>query len=104
MFSFPDEGQKRSDERLDVLWQAIATFNEEDYPCEVANVSTAGALMKLDQDLSEGFQFILDVKGLDEYAAVVAWANRPYYGLRLLVGEDLQLKNHADKVGLNQEN
>ena len=102
MFTEPKDDQKRSDERLDVLWGAVATIDDKEYLCEVANISTAGALMKLDIDLGESHQFLLDVKGLNNFAVDVAWANRPYYGLRILVGDDLKLKDHADKVGLSR--
>lgn len=101
MFTKPDKGQRRVDDRLDVLWDAVATIEGRDYPCEVANVSTAGALMKLDIDILEKHQFLLDVQELKEYAAEVVWSNRPFYGLVLLVGEDLKLKDYADKIGLD---
>lgn len=100
MFVDAEKGQKRADDRLDVLWQARAIIDGTEYPCEVANVSTAGALMKLDIDLKEGQQFLLDVPGLEEYAAVVVWVNSPFYGLKLLVGRDLKLKEQADNIGL----
>ncbi|PHZ85811.1 hypothetical protein [Paremcibacter congregatus] len=100
MFSYSTEDQKRVDDRLDVVWSAVATIDEIIHPCVVTNISTAGALMKLNQNLEEGVQFLLNVESLDEYAASVVWANRPYYGLKLLVGRDLKLKDHADKIGL----
>jgi len=100
MFEISEKGQKRADDRLDVLWDAVAHIGDTKYPCQVANVSTAGALMKLDVDLQEKHQFLLDVQKLNEYAATVVWANRPFYGLTLLVGDDLKLKNYADKIGL----
>lgn len=103
MFTKPKDGQKRVDDRLDVLWDAIAEINDEKYSCEVANVSTAGALMKLDIDLEVGHHLLLDVQELKEYAVEVVWANRPFYGLTLLVGDDLKLKEHADKVGLGRK-
>ncbi|VAV93155.1 hypothetical protein MNBD_ALPHA02-1254 [hydrothermal vent metagenome] len=103
MFTKPANGQKRVDDRLDVLWDAVAIIEGAEYPCEIANVSTAGALMKLDIDLVEKHRFLLDVQELKEYAVEVAWANRPYYGLILLVGEDLKLKNYADKIGLKNK-
>lgn len=101
MYTKPEGDQKRVDDRLDVSWVAVATIDGEDYPCDVTNVSTAGAMMKLDVDLPQGLEFLLDVQDLDEYAAEVAWANRPYYGVKLLVGEDMKLKEHADEVGLD---
>ncbi len=101
MFTKPEENQKRVDDRLDVLWAASAIIDGKSYPCEVANVSTAGALLKLDHDLAEKHQFLLDVQELNEYAVEVAWANRPYYGLVLLVGDDLKLKDYVDKIGLS---
>jgi len=103
MFTKADEDQRRVDDRLDVLWDAVAIIEGREYPCEVANVSTAGALMKLDIDLAEKHQFLLDVQELKEYAAEVVWANRPFYGLRLLVGEDMKLKDHADRIGLKHK-
>ena len=93
--------QKRVDDRLDVSWVAVANIEGEDYHCEVTNVSTAGAMMRLDVELKVGFEFLLDVQDLDEYAAVVAWVNKPYYGVKLLAGEDMKLKEHADDVGLD---
>ncbi|MCF8474099.1 MAG: PilZ domain-containing protein [Emcibacter sp.] len=100
MFTKAEEGQKRVDDRLDVLWDAIAIIDGKEYPCEVANVSTGGALMKLDIDLDYKHHFILDVQELSDYAAEVVWVNRPFYGLRLLVGDNIKLKEHADKIGL----
>lgn len=100
MFVKPEDNQNRIDDRLDVLWQATAIVEGEKYPCEVANVSTAGALMKLDMEIEISAQFLLEVQGLNEYAAEVVWCNRPYYGLKLLVGGNLKLKDHADKIGL----
>ncbi len=101
MFKKPDENQKRVDDRIDVLWDAVATVDGKKYPCQVANISTAGALMKLDIDIKEEHHFLLDVQELNDYAVEVAWANRPFYGLVLLVGDDLKLKDHADKIGLD---
>lgn len=98
MFTKAANGQKRIDERLDVLWEAKAIIDDKEYPCEVANVSTAGALLKLDIDLAEKQQFLLDVGKLKEYAVKVAWANRPFYGLVLQVGGDLKLKNYVNKI------
>lgn len=95
----PEDGHNRIDERLDVLWDATALIEGKEYACTVTNVSTAGALMKLDAPLAEKQQFLLNVPGLNEYAAEVAWVNRPYYGLKLLVGQDLKLKDYAGKVG-----
>jgi len=100
MFKEAEEGRKRVDDRLDVLWDAVAIIDDVEYPCKVANVSTAGVLMKLDKEIAHKSQFLLDVQELNEYAVEVAWVNRPFYGLVLLVGEDLKLKNHADKIGL----
>jgi len=102
MFTKPEAGQKRLDERLDVLWDAVAVIDEKHHPCELANISTAGVLMKLDIDLQQKQQFLLDVQELNEYAVEVAWVNRPFYGLILMVGGDLKLKDHADKIGLNR--
>lgn len=103
MFKKPDDDQKRVDDRLDVLWDAIATIDDRKYPCEVTNISTAGVLMRLDVDLEKGCQFLLKVLELNEYAVEVAWANQPFYGLLLLVGEDMKLKEHADIVGLENK-
>lgn len=100
MFKKPDEGHRRVDDRLDVLWEAVAIIDDKKYPCEVANISTAGVLLKLDMELEQGHHFLLDVQELNEYAVEVAWVNRPYYGLVLLVGDDLKLKDYADKIGL----
>lgn len=103
MFKKPDDGQKRVDDRLDVLWDAVAVIDDKEYPCEVANVSTAGVLMKLDIDLKKHHEFLLNVGELNEYAVEVAWANRPFYGLILMLGDDLKLKDHADKIGLGNK-
>ena len=101
MFVKAEDSQRRVDDRLDVFWAAVAIIEDNEYACEVANVSTAGVLMKLDTDIAEKHQFLLDVQELNEYAVEVAWVNRPFYGLKLLVGEDMKLKDHADKIGLN---
>jgi len=103
MFSNLDDTQYRIEERLDVLWGAEIIIEDKKYPCEVANVSTAGALLKLDMDLENGQEFLLDVPEFGEFAAVVVWPNKPFYGLQLLVGPNLSLKKHADKVGLKKQ-
>lgn len=103
MFNKPDTNQKRVDDRLDVLWDAKATIDDKEYVCEVANISTAGVLVKLDKELEKGHHFLLDVQELNEYAVEVAWANRPFYGLILLVGDNLKLKDIADKIGLENK-
>ena len=104
MFKKPEEGHKRVDERIDVLWDAVAVIDDKEYPCEVANVSTAGVLMKLDIELKKNHEFLLNVEGLNEFAVEVAWINRPFYGLILMVGDDLKLKDFADIVGLENKN
>ncbi len=103
MVTKPEEGHKRIDDRLDVLWDATALIDGKEYACQVTNVSTAGALMKLDAPLAEKQQFLLNVPELSEYAAEVAWVNRPCYGLKLLVGQDLKLKDYAGKVGRTEK-
>ncbi len=101
MFEKSEESQKRADERVDVLWDAVATIDEKEYPCEVANISTAGVLMKLDMDINKNHEFLLNVESLNEFAVEVAWCNRPFYGLILMVGDDLKLKDYADIIGLD---
>jgi hypothetical protein len=91
---------KRSDSRLDVVWRALLTIDDISYPCELINVSTAGALMVLDRELEMGQQFLLDIAELGRCGGRVAWCNRPQYGLQLLIGDDLKLKEFADKIGL----
>lgn len=103
MFEEPDEGQNRIDERIDVLWEAVAIIDDKEYPCEVANISTAGVLMKLDIELKKHHEFFLNVEGLNEFAVEVAWINRPFYGLILMVGDDLKLKGYADIIGLDNK-
>ncbi|PCI34535.1 MAG: hypothetical protein COB54_01795 [Alphaproteobacteria bacterium] len=100
MFNTTENGQNRIDERLDVVWEATAIIDDKEYACEVSNVSTAGVLLVLDIDIEEKHQFLLNVEELNEYAVEVAWANRPNYGLVLIVGDDLKLKDHADRIGL----
>lgn len=100
MFSKLDDTKYRIEERLDVLWDAEISIEDETHTCEVANVSTAGALLKLDIDISLEQEFLLNVPKLGEFAGVITWVNKPFYGLQLLVGPDLDLKTHADNVGL----
>jgi len=97
------EGKKRIDERLDVLWDAVAIIDDKEYPCKVTNVSTAGAMVMLDVDLEEDQQFLLYVKELNESAVKVAWAKGPEYGLLMLLGDDLKLKDYVDKIGLDDK-
>ena len=103
MFSATENGQNRMDERLDVVWDATAIIDDKEYACEVSNISTAGVLLVLDMDIEEKHQFLLNVQELKEYAVEVAWANRPNYGLVLMAGDDLKLKDYADRIGLTSK-
>ncbi|WP_321389077.1 PilZ domain-containing protein [Emcibacter sp.] len=94
---------KRNDSRLDVFWRAMLTIDGISYPCELTNVSTAGALMVLDRDLDLKQEFILDIADLGQCGGRVVWCNRPQYGLQLLIGDDLKLKDFAEKIGLRMK-
>ena len=94
---------KRSDSRLDVVWRALVTIDGISYPCELTNVSTAGAQMVLDRDLELKQELILEVADLGQCGGRVVWTQRPHYGLQLLIGDDLKLKEFAEKIGLSMK-
>ncbi|WP_138380516.1 PilZ domain-containing protein [Luteithermobacter gelatinilyticus] len=96
---FPEK--KRADSRLDVFWAAEMTLEGKRYPCQLSNVSTAGALLKSEENLALKQELILHIPDFGEAGGIVVWRNAPLYGLKLLIGDNLKLKEYADEVGLD---
>lgn len=92
--------QHMRDERLDVRWRAHTIINEKRHACLVDNVSTAGARLELDIALKMGDELLVEIADMGEFAGEVVWLNQPFYGLKLMAGPDLDLKSHADEIGL----
>lgn len=96
-----EEGaEHRIDERLAVMWPAVLIIQDVEYSCEVANVSTAGALLKIAREIEMDEEVLLDIPEFGEFAGEVAWCNNPFYGIKIMAGPDLELKRHAEEVGL----
>lgn len=89
------------DDRLDVRWHATIELNDVDTACLVDNISTAGARVEIETELEMGQELIIKIPELGEFAGEVAWQKPPFYGLKLVAGPDLDLKGHADEIGLN---
>ncbi len=90
------------DERLDVRWNATIELDNVDVACLVDNISTAGARVEIDAALSMDQELIIKIPELGEFAGEVVWVKPPFYGLKLVAGPDLDLKGHADEIGLNR--
>ncbi len=98
-----DGADHRIDERLAVMWPAVITINDIEYLCEVANVSTAGALLKIGRDVEMDQEVMLNITEFGLFAGEVAWCNNPFYGIKIMAGPDLDLKRHADDFGLGEK-
>lgn len=98
-----DGAEHRIDERLAVMWPAVITIQDIEYSCEVANVSTAGALLKFCREVEMDQEVMLDIPEFGLFAGEVAWCNNPFYGIKIMAGPDLDLKRHADAFGLGDK-
>lgn len=94
--------ERRRDDRLPVLWKGVL-YDEDDqaFPCEVRDVSHAGALVTASQSFTEGTHLLLVIDGLGDFASSVRWLGKNSLGLMLLAGDDLALKRFAAQAGEN---
>jgi len=92
--------EKRRDDRLPVLWHGkLIDENDNEYPCEIRDVSHAGTLVSCDVDMAMGTELFLVIEGLGEFASVVKWQGSHQLGLMILAGPDLVLKKFAEGSG-----
>ena len=92
--------EKRLDTRLPVLWTGtLTTERDEEYPCEVRDVSHAGTLISTSASIPMGERLLLEIEGLGEFAAEVKWQGSEQLGLLILAGPDLVLKKFAEGAG-----
>lgn len=92
--------EKRQDGRLPVLWTGtLTTENDDQYACEVRDVSHAGTLVSCDAELKMGERLLLEIEELGEFAAEVKWQGSEQLGLMILAGPDLVLKRFAEGSG-----
>ena len=92
-------GERRRDDRLDVIWQANMVLDDNSYACEVCDVSLAGTLVKVDAPLEQGMEVLLEIKDLGDFAGSVAWIAGGKCGLTLHLGPDMLLKKYAELSG-----
>lgn len=92
--------EKRGDDRLPVIWEGkLTTADNQSFPCEIRDVSLAGALISCDQEFGDDQQLILEIDKLGDFAGVVRWRGSKQLGLFLLAGPDLMLKKFAEAAG-----
>lgn len=91
--------ERRSDDRLDVIWKATMVVDDNSYECEVCDVSLAGTLVKVDAPLEQGMEVLLQIKELGDFAGSVAWKAGEKCGLTLHLGPDMLLKKYAELSG-----
>lgn len=91
---------RRIDERLPVLWRGkLVDENDNEYACEVRDISQAGALVTTSAQLETNAEVLLEIDGLDEFAGRVQWAGSGELGLMLIAGGSLSLKRFAEHSG-----
>ena len=94
------EQERRSDDRLPVLWKGtLEAANGETFPCELRDVSLAGALISCAKEFDDSEQLVLTIDGIGDFAGTVRWRGSDTLGLLLLAGPDLMLKKFAEKAG-----
>ncbi|UTW55382.1 PilZ domain-containing protein [Kordiimonas sp. SCSIO 12610] len=92
--------EKRGDDRLPVIWEGqLTTADNQSYPCEVRDISLAGALISCSQEFNADEHLILEIDKLGDFAGVVRWRGSEQLGLLLLAGPDLMLKKFAEAAG-----
>ncbi len=92
-------GERRRDDRLDVIWQATMIVDDDSFDCEVCDVSLAGTLVKVDAPLEQGAEVLLRINDLGDFAGKVAWLAGGKCGLTLHLGPDMLLKKYAELSG-----
>lgn len=94
------DDDKRKDDRLPVLWHGtLTTEDDQEFPCEVRDVSHAGTLITCDADVAMGQHLLLSIDNLGDFASVVKWQGSRGLGLMILAGPDLALKKFAEGAG-----
>lgn len=92
--------EKRGDDRLPVLWKGqLMTADNDSFPCEVRDISLAGALISCEHEFGDDQQLILKIPELGDFAGVIRWRGSKQLGLFLLAGPDLMLKKFAEAAG-----
>ena len=92
--------ERRTDDRLPVLWRGtLIDENDKAYPCEIRDISHAGALATCQRTFEIGTDLLLDIDGLNDFAGRVKWQGTGALGLMLLAGDDLALKRFAERAG-----
>ena len=96
-----EETESRRDQRLSVKWQGVLASDDypDEMPCEVLDISEAGALIRADIKPGLETDLLLTIDGLGEFAGRVRWVGSQEIGLMLLVGSDLDLKKFAEPSG-----
>lgn len=92
-------GERRRDDRLDVIWQATMVVDEKSFDCEVCDVSLAGTLVKVSAAIKPGTEVLLRIAELGDFAGSVAWKAGDKCGLTLHLGPDMLLKKYAELSG-----
>lgn len=87
----------RRNERLDVMWSGSLEVNDLTFDCKIGNVSTAGTLVETLAPVQLGDEVMLSIPNLGDFAGVVAWVGNGSFGLSLLAGPDLFLKDVAEE-------
>lgn len=87
----------RRNERLDVMWGGTLEVNDLSFDCRIGNVSTAGTLVSTEAPVELGDEVLLSIPNLGDFAGVVAWVGEGTFGLSLLAGPDLFLKDVAEE-------
>ncbi|MCK5575762.1 MAG: PilZ domain-containing protein [Sphingomonadales bacterium] len=97
--SSDDHTAGRRNDRLDVMWGGTLEVNDLKHDCKIGNVSTAGTLVATDAPVQLGDEVMLSIPNLGDFAGVVAWVGDGSFGLSLLAGPDLFLKDVAEEGG-----
>ncbi len=91
---------KRRDDRLPVLWHGtLTTEDDQEFPCEIRDVSLAGTLITCEADVKMDQHLLLSIENLGDFAGVVKWQGSRGLGLMILAGPDLVLKKFAEGAG-----
>ncbi len=88
-----DGANRRREAREPVKWDAVVIVDDQPYDAKISNVSLAGTLAKTDAPIEMGTELILQIPDLGEFAGIAMWVDKPFYGLALMVGPDLDLKH-----------
>lgn len=87
--------EHRIEERLTVQWDAEIVIDDQSYSAKISNVSLAGTLALTEAPIEINTELVLKIENIGEFAGIAVWVDRPYYGLALMVGPNLDLKRFA---------